>query len=114
MDEGTDTSPGKPGDTLDQFLVLIDAIVSSRLRLVEAGQQEGRGKPGNGLGSACCHGYVSAEARECVCRTPIRTGTLPKLPVHPWSASGVHTSYQKGGLPRQPAKPIHCLAAVKQ
>lgn len=61
MDEGTDTPPCKPGDTLDQFLVLVDAIVSSRLRLVEAGQQEGGGKPGDGLSGACCHGNVSEE-----------------------------------------------------
>lgn len=41
VNKGADTSPGKAGEDLDQFLVLVDAIVAGRLRGVEAGQQEG-------------------------------------------------------------------------
>jgi hypothetical protein len=41
MDEGADASPSKPGYPFDRLLVMVDAVVSGRLRRVEAGQQKG-------------------------------------------------------------------------
>jgi hypothetical protein len=40
VDEGADPSPGKPGNAIDQFLVIIDAVFSGWLRPVETGQAE--------------------------------------------------------------------------
>jgi hypothetical protein len=35
VNERADASPGKPGDPLDRFLVVIDAVVSGRLRRIQ-------------------------------------------------------------------------------
>ena len=64
VDEGAYTSPGKAGGYLQQFLVLVHAIVAGRLRGVETGQHKGCGEPDDGLRGAHCHGrYLRRSTR---------------------------------------------------
>src|SRR5690606_22226632 len=56
VDKGADTAPRQAGEDLDLLLVVVDAVFSGRLRGVEAGQQERRREPGDGLGGSRCHG----------------------------------------------------------
>ena len=44
VDERSDATPREPGEALDRFLVMVDAVAPGGLRPIDVGQSEGRGE----------------------------------------------------------------------
>src|SRR5580700_3253979 len=55
VDERSDATPREPGEALDRFLVVVDAVAPGGLQPLDAGQSEGRGEADDSLGSPADH-----------------------------------------------------------
>jgi hypothetical protein len=100
VNKGAYTSPGKAGGYLQQFLILVHAIVTGRLRSVEAGQHEGCGEPDDFLRGARCHGSIPLQKRANApsCIIPFEPEQTSVLPVHPWSAVGFIPMFEQSDM----------------
>src|SRR5579863_2320947 len=99
MDEGADAAPGKPRHAFDRFFIVVDAIVPSRLRRVEAGQEERRREADDGLRRTIGHGNRYLWMASFV--PPCRTLDNSPSPLHPRSTSESTPGFKQGGAPQR-------------
>ena len=72
VDEGCDATSREPGEALDRFLVMVDAVTPGGLRPIDVGQSEGRGEADDSPGSPANHDQTPKEV--CALSViPIRT-----------------------------------------
>src|SRR5580658_7008281 len=55
VDERSDATPREPGEALDRFLVVVDAVAPGGLQPLDAGQSEGRGEADDSPGNPANH-----------------------------------------------------------
>jgi hypothetical protein len=84
VDEGADTPPGNPGDAVDCFLVMIDAVFPSRLQRVKTRKSKAKWTT-VWLVRVVMVAVLRKSTHMRPLIVPIRTRTIPVLPVHPWS-----------------------------
>jgi hypothetical protein len=72
VDERSDATPREPGEALDRFLVMVDAVAPGGLRPIDVWQSEGRGEADDSLSGPANHDQSPKEI--CALSViPIRT-----------------------------------------
>jgi hypothetical protein len=72
VDERSDATPREPGEALNRFLVMVDAVAPRGLRPIYVGQSEGRGEADDSPGSPA--NYDQSPKEVCALKViPIRT-----------------------------------------